>query len=276
MALRINTNVASLIAQRNLTRATNQLEDSFRKLSSGLRIQKASDDAAGLAISERMRAQVRALDQAKRNANEGVALTQAAEGSLDAVSNVLLRMRELAAQAVNGTLGSSEQDVLDSEFQGLINEIERITSSTEYAGKMLLDGTVTQVVLQIGTGQTAGVDTVTIDLSDMTTSALTLDALDISSSATSTATVLASIDAAIDAVTATRGELGAVANRLQYTMDSLGTQSENLAASESRIRDVDVAAETARMTKAQIQQQVALAVLAQANLQPQNALALLQ
>jgi flagellin len=185
-------------------------------------------------------------------------------------------MRELASQAINGTLGSSEQDVLDTEFQSLIAEVERITSTTEYAGKMLLDGTVTQVVLQIGTGQTAGVDTLTIDLSDMTTSALTIDALDISSSATSTATVLASIDGAIDAVTALRGDLGAIANRLQYTMDSLGTQSENLAASESRIRDVDVAAETAKMTKAQIQQQVALAVLAQANLQPQNALALLQ
>ncbi|MBK8980340.1 MAG: flagellin FliC [Planctomycetes bacterium] len=275
MGLRINTNIASLIAQRHVAKATEQIEDSFRKLSSGLRIQQASDDAAGLAISERMRAQIRALDQARRNANEGISLAQTAESSLDGINSVLLRMRELAMQANNGTLGASEKDVLDVEFQSLLAEISRISASSEYAGINLLDGSVTSVSLQVGTGTTAGTDTVSMTLSAMTTGALTLSALSINSTASINA-ALTNIDTAIDAVTALRGRLGAIANRLQYTVDSIGTHAENLAAAESKIRDVDVAAETARLTKAQVLQQVGLAVLAQANVQPQTALLLLQ
>ena len=276
MGLRINTNISSLIAQRHVSEATRQLQDSFRKLSSGLRIQRASDDAAGLAISERLRSQVRALDQVKRNANDGISLAQTAEGSLDAVNSLLLRMRELALQSNNGTVAGAEQDVLDEEFQSLVADIDRIAVSTKYGGLKLLDGTNTTITLQIGIGSTSGVDTVSLVLGDVDATALSLNALSIDSAAASFSTVLSNIDSAIDSVTALRGRLGAIASRLHFTVDNLGNQAENLASAESRIRDVDVAAETARLTSAQIRQQVGLAVLAQANIQPQTALSLLQ
>lgn len=272
MALRINTNLSSLIAQRNLNDSTQQISDSFRKLSSGLRIQRASDDAAGLAISERLRAQVRSLEQARRNAAEGISLAQTAEGALDEISSVLLRMRELASQAQSTTISSGDRAVLDTEFQSLIAEIERISQTSEYGGTNLLNGSTTTISLQIGSG-TATYDSVDLTLASATSSALTLSSLNISTSA---ASAVGNIDTAIDAVTALRGRLGAISNRLDFTIDNLSNSVENLSAAESRIRDVDVAAETANLTRAQVLQQTALAVLAQANVQPQVALSLLQ
>ncbi|MEO0479390.1 MAG: flagellin [Planctomycetota bacterium] len=275
MGLRINTNLSALTARRNLDTATNQISDSFRKLSSGLRIQRASDDATGLAVSERLRAQIRSLEQARRNAGEGISLAQTAEGALDEISSVLLRLRELSSQAQNGTVSSADKQVLDDEFQSLVSEVDRIAATSEYGGISLLNASST-VALQVGSNA-ATVDSVTITLQSTTASALTLDSLDLTITGTGgPGDAIAAIDAAIDEVTEYRGSLGAISSRLTYTIDNLANSVDNLSAAESRIRDVDVAEETARLTQAQVLQQTALAILAQANVQPQVALSLLQ
>lgn len=274
MGLRINTNVASLAAQRNLSKATQALGKSFGRLSSGLRIARASDDAAGLAISERMRAQVRSLQQSQRNANDGISLVQTAEGALEEVNGILVRLRELATESSTGTMNATDRTTLDNEFQLLVNEIDRISTSSTFNGTALLTGAAT-IAIRVGSGTNATVDSISISTATVLASALTLSTANISSASGADAAIT-SIDAAINQVSSVRGSFGAASNRLEASIRNLGATIENLAAAESRIRDVDVAAETANLTKMSIMQQAAISVLAQANVQPQSALALLQ
>ena len=270
MGLRVNTNVASMTAQRNLGAVTTRLQGNFSRLSSGLRIATAADDAAGLGISERMRAQVRSLSTAGRNAQDGVSLAQTAEGAMQEISNNLGRMRELAIQASNGTLNTQDRATLDAEYQELISEIDRIATQTTFNGISLLDAS-SSVSIQVGAQ--AG-ETISVNLADVQASALGIDNGDISISGTPS-NELADIDAAIDLVTTARGEMGAAQNRMQSAISSIASARENLAAAESRIRDVDVAYETADLSRNTIMQQAATSVLAQANFQPQLALSLL-
>jgi len=274
MGLRVNTNVISINAQRNLATVTDRLAGNFRRLSTGLRISTAADDAAGLAISERLRAQVASLDQAKRNANDGISMTQTAEGALNEVSSILVRLRELAVQSANGSVSNQDKDTLDQEFQSLTDEINRIGRSTDFNGIKLLDGSTSSVSFQVGNGTTAGIDTLSISLTPSLSTSLGLNSLDIGSGG-STSTAITNIDAAINTVSSLRGSLGAVQNRLGSTINNLAVQVENLSAAESRIRDVDVAYETSQLTRNQILQQASIAVLSQANALPQAALRLL-
>jgi len=272
MGLRVNTNVAALTSQRNLSAVTGRLQGNFSRLSSGLRIATAADDAAGLGISERMRAQIRSYTVASRNAQDGVSLVQTSEGALQEVSNNLNRMRELAVQASNGTLTTADRTTLDTEFQALITEIARVASQTTFNGVALLDGTTTTLDIQVGVD--AG-ETIALSLSDMTSTTLGINGEDVLTAATASAAISA-IDTAIDDVSTARGELGASQNRLSSAIASILNTRENLSAAESRIRDVDVAIETADLTRNSILQQAAVSVLAQANVQPQLALTLLQ
>jgi flagellin len=275
MSLVINTNLASLNARGALDTVSNRLEKNFSHLSTGLRITTAADDAAGLAISERMRAQIRSLSQAQRNANDGISMVQVGEGAMNEMDNILIRMRELAIESNNGTVSASDKDTLNQEFGSLIAEIDRIAKSTQFNGVNLLDGTTTNVVFQVGANNVTNVDTLSVGLVSVLASDLGISALDISS-AGSASTAITGIDAAIDVVVGARGDLGALQNRLQSTITNLGVSVENLTAAESRIRDVDVASETAELTRNSILQQASISVLAQANVQPQNALKLLQ
>ncbi len=275
MGLRVNTNVISMNAQRNLARVTDQLGVNFRRLSTGLRIASASDDAAGLAISERLRSQVRSFEQAKRNANDGISMVQTAEGALNEVGDILTRLRELAVQASNGTVSGNDRDTLQQEFGSLVEEVDRIAQSTEFNGIKLLDGSTGTVSFQVGIGTTAGVDTIDVDLGSAQATDLAIDTLDIGATGSPSAAITA-IDAAIDSVSGLRGGFGAAQNRLASTVRNVAVQVENLSAAESRIRDVDVAYEMAQLTKNQILQQASIAMLAQANAMPQAALQLLQ
>ena len=276
MGLRVNTNVMSLNAQRELFNVTDRLAGNYRRLSSGLRISTGADDAAGLGISERMRAQIRSYEQAGRNAQDGVSLAQTAEGALNEVNGNLVRMRELAIQAANGTLNPGDRLALDNEFQQIIEEIDRIAETTDFNGLSLLNDTTGTVTIQIQVGTESG-ETVTIAMVDMTDAGLGLTAanFDLTDVANASA-ALDIIDTAIDSVTNARSDLGASQNRLLSSLRSTQVAAENLSASESRIRDVDVAHETADLTRNSILQQAATAVLAQANAQPQIALSLLQ
>ena len=274
MGLRVNTNVTSINAQRNLSSVTNSLANNFRRLSTGLRISTAADDAAGLAISERLRSQVRSLEQSKRNANDGISLVQTAEGGLNEVSSILIRLRELAVQSSNGSVSPQDKDTLNEEFSSLVQEIDRIGRSTEFNGIKLLDGTSSSVTFQVGFGTTTDIDTIGVSLSAALSSSLSLQSLDIGSGGTTT-TAITNIDSAINTISSLRGSLGAVQNRLGSTINNLSIQTENLQAAESRIRDVDVAYETAQLTRNSILQQASISILSQANAQPQGALQLL-
>jgi flagellin len=274
MALVINTNVASLNAQRNLNSTQLSMSKSMERLSSGLRINRAGDDAAGLAISQNMQANIRSMNQAVRNANDGISLVQTAEGALNESSNILLRMRELATQAANGVLSQSQRDNIQVEFKNLQQEIDRISAVTDFNGTKLLNGALSAgTTLQVGTGTTTN-DTVsvTINKADTTTLSVTSNFVSTQGAAQS---ALTAIDSAIQAVSTARGNLGAVQNRLQSTINNLQVAVENTSAANSRIVDVDVAAETANMTKAQILAQAGVSVLSQANQSPQLALKLL-
>ena len=274
MGLRVNTNVASINAQRNLASVSNSLSTNYRRLSTGLRISTASDDAAGLAISERLRAQVRSLEQAKRNANDGISFVQTAEGALNEVSSILVRLRELAVQSSNGATSNADKETLDEEFQSLVNEINRIGRSTEFNNIKLLDGSQSTVSFQVGFGTTAGIDTLQVTLEASLTTSLSLSTLDIGSGG-NMSLAISTIDTAINSVSSLRGRLGAIQNRLGSTINNLAVQVENLSAAESRIRDVDVAYETAQLTRNSILQQASISILSQSNAQPQAALSLL-
>jgi flagellin len=275
MGLRVNTNVASINAQRNLANVNLALERNFSRLSTGLRIAVAADDAAGLAISERLRAQVRSLEQAKRNANDGISFTQTAEGALNEVSAILVRLRELSIQSANGATSNNDRETLDEEFQALINEINRIGRSAEFNSVKLLDGSTSTVSFQVGFGTTSGIDTLSISLSPALSTSLNLNTLDIGSGG-NTSLAITNIDAAINSVSSLRGRLGALQNRLGSTINNIAISVENLSAAESRIRDVDVAYETAQLTRNSILQQASISVLSQANAVPTSALTLLR
>ncbi|MGB0331020.1 MAG: flagellin [Planctomycetota bacterium] len=273
MGLRVNTNVASMNAQRNLFNSSQQLGGNFGRLSSGLRIASAADDAAGLGISERMRADIRSYAVARRNAQDGISLIQTAEGALNEVNNILGRMRELSMQASNGTLSVTDRSTLDGEFQQLVNEVDRISDTTQFNGVELLDGTSTSIAIQVGIDSSPN-DTIALSPADVSLTALSLAASSISTIGNATA-MLATLDNAIDTVNNARGILGAQQNRLDSTLRSLANVRENTSAAESRIRDVDVATETADLTRNSILQQASTAILQQANSQPQLALSLL-
>ncbi len=274
MGLRVNTNIASMNAQRNLSKVTNSLNKSYRKLSTGLRITSASDDAAGLAASERLRSQIRSLDQAKRNANDGISLVQTAEGSLEEVNNLMSRMRELAIQANNGTVSDTDKKTLNEEFTSLVSEVNRIAKSTEFNNIKLLDGSSSNLTFQVGFGTTGGTDTIGVSLSPALTTSLGLSDLSINSSGNPSASI-AAIDTAINTVSSLRGSLGAAQNRLSSTISNIGVAVENLSAAESRIRDVDIAKESTNLTRNSILQQASISVLSQANVGSQSALRLL-
>ena len=272
MGLRVNTNVASMTAQRNLGAVTGRLQGNFSRLASGLRIATSADDAAGLGISERMRSQIRSFAVARRNAQDGVSLTQTAEGSLQEVSNILGRMRELSVQAANGTLSSNDRATIDTEFGELISEVDRIAAQTTFNGVQILDGSVATVSLQIGIN--AG-ETIAAAMQDVRGATLGINALQTDTAANASAAITA-LDTAIGSVNTSRGTLGATQNRLTSAISSIANVRENLSAAESRIRDVDVAVETADLTRNTILQQASTSILAQANSQSQLALSLLQ
>ena len=275
MGLRVNTNVASINAQRNTSQVTTRLARNYQRLSTGLRIATAADDAAGLAISERLRSQVRSLAQATRNANDGISLVQVGEGALNEVSNILTRLRELSIQSANGSVSNTDRNTLKEEFDSLVTEINRIAQSTEFNGIRLLDGSASTVMFQVGINTAANIDQLNVSLTPALSTTLGLSSLDIGSGG-NTSLAISAIDSAINSVSQLRGKFGSVQNRLQSTIANLGVTSESLSAAESRIRDVDVAYETAELTRNNILQQASISVLAQANAQPQAALQLLQ
>jgi len=277
MGLRINTNVPSLIAQRNLRTTRSTLDRTLERLSSGSRINHAGDDAAGLAISESLRAQLRGLAQAERNAQDGISLVQVAEGAMAEVSNILIRMRELGVQAASDTVGDQERKYLNVEFSQLMEEIDRIAQSTEYNGTPLLNGSSHTFEIQIGTRNNPLVDRVR--LFDASGADINLVALGINLSSvgdkSSAQNSLAAIDGAIASVTSIRAEFGAMQNRLQSIVNNIMVSRENLSAANSRIRDADMAEETSELTKSQILMQSGVSVLGQANSAIKTALSLL-
>lgn len=270
----INTNVMSLNAQRNLLRSSGDLATSMQRLSTGLRINSAKDDAAGLAISERMTSQIRGMNQAVRNANDGISLVQTAEGALQEVTNNLQRIRELAVQSANDTNSGDDRTALQAEVTQLLAEIDRVADQTQFNGKKLIDGTFSAAVFQVGANNG---DTITItSLTDANTAALFSGGNPDISSQAGAAAALSAVDTALQTVNTDRADMGALQSRFESAVTSLQTSSENLSAARSRIQDADFAAETANLTRAQILQQAGVAMLSQANAAPQNVLALLR
>ena len=267
MSLRIQNNVEAFNAHRNLQAVSDKVSQSMERLSSGYRINRAADDAAGLAISEKMRAQIRGLGQDQRNIQDGVSLVQTAEGALSTVHDMLQRVRELAVQFKNGSLSASNQSAIQSEVYQLASEIERIGNSTKFNGISLLNNTNT-VTFQVGAndGEQIGIAMVSLG------AAVGSSYFNLTTTGT---TDISNIDTAIDSVSSQRAALGAVQNRLQYSLDNVGIYQENLVAAESRIRDVDMAEETVSLTKNQILAQAGTAMLAQANQAGQGVLSLL-
>ena len=276
MGLRISTNVASLNAQKNLGGTQRGLNTSLARLSSGYRINQASDDAAGLAISENLRAQIRGLRHANRNSNDGVSLVQVAEGGLNEVSNMLIRLRELGVQAASDTIGDTERKFLDVEYQQLKSEIQRITEATTFNNRDLLNGTGGVLDIQVGVHNDAFKDRISFNASAANASleslGLTAEGLATKEGAQMSLDV---VDRAMVSVNAIRANFGALQNRLQSTIQNLAIADENLSAANSRIRDTDVAAETAELTRNQILMQAGISVLGQANSMQQMALKLL-
>lgn len=303
MSMYINTNVSSLNAQRNLTKSSNSLDTSYTRLASGLRINSAKDDAAGLQISDRLTAQINGLDQGNRNANDGISVAQTAEGAMDEVTTMLQRMRTLSQQASNGSNNSDDRDSLQQEYKQLSTEINRISSDTTFGGTKILDGkyrgefqvgadaaqtisfsltkfsfTVSGIAAaSTGLSYTVSADSSGDLVATSAAAALTWSTIsDISGSTASNAQLaMANLDLMIKSVDSKRADLGAVQNRLDSTVRNQSNVSENLSAARSRIRDADFAAETANMTQQNILQQAASSVLSQANKRPQSALSLL-
>ncbi|MBI4815610.1 MAG: flagellin FliC [Deltaproteobacteria bacterium] len=276
MSISIMTNTSSIQAQRHFAKSQGALASTMERLSSGLRINRAGDDAAGLAVASRLSAQKRGLTQAQRNANDAVSMIQTAEGGLNEMNNMLARMRELAVEASNGgTMTAADRQSLDDEYQALSSEIDRISDSTDYNGSKLLDGSLAAGVdFQVGVFNSA-TDRITVTaFSDADASALGLGGTSLTSQ-TNAQSAIDALDNALNNVSNQRGDLGAVQNRLATTMSNLGSMYENLSAALSRIMDADVAEETAAMTKSQILVQAGVSVLSQANQGPQVALSLL-
>lgn len=276
MGLRINTNVQSIGAQRALGQTKRQLDSNLRKLSSGERITRAADDAAGLAISEKLKSQIRGLRQARRNADDGISLVQTAEGGLHEISNIIIRLRELAVQSASDTVGNTERQFSDIEFQQLKEEVSRISASAEFNGRKLLDGTAGLVEIQVGTQNNPFNDRIRYEGSDVSA---TLETLGIQMESVATKEgaqlSLSRLDDALVQVNGARAKLGALQNRLTSVIDNLGVTVENFSDANSRIRDVDVASETADLAKNNILNQAGVSVLSQANQAPNLALKLL-
>ena len=275
MAISVVTNVASLRAQRNLAKTTSAMTGHIEKLSSGLRINKAGDDAARSAISSQMTAYGKGLKQAERNANDGISVIQTAEGAFNEMGNIVTRMRELAVQAANeGTMDSTERGYLDQEFQLLESELNRIVDVTEYNGQKLVNGGISAgVSFQVGMRNTSG-DRIGVTILDSDSTALGLND-ELLTSATGAQAAITSLDTALQTINTSRGTLGATQNRLEMTISNLGVMAENNAAGNSRLKDVDVAEETAAFTRSQILSSAGTSVLAQANSLPQSALSLI-
>jgi flagellin len=277
MGLRINTNVASLNAQRNLSGTRLAQSKTLEQLSSGQRINRAGDDAAGLAISENLKAQIRGLGQAERNAQDGISLVQIAEGGLSEVSNILIRLRELSVQAASDTIGPTERKFLNVEFEQLTSEVDRIANSTEFNRVPLLNGTGAVFDIQIGTRNDPLSDRLTFDASsaDVNVAALGLNLASVADKI-SAQNSLSAIDQAIVSVSGIRADFGALQNRLQSTINNLQVSVENLSSANSRVRDTDIAKATAELTKNNILMQAGTSVLAQANKSTTSALTLIQ
>ena len=279
MAITVQTNVSSLNAQRNLTGTMNSMQTALSRLSSGYRITKASDDAAGLAISESLRAQIRSMAQAQRNAYDGISVIQTAEGSLNEISNILIRMRELGMQSASDGVGTTERSYMQVELGALRSEINRISAGTEFNGLKLIDGSLSSngLTFQVGIRNVSSNDRIGITISSAQASALQVDGSDLSISTKVAAQfALSSLDTALRSVSSIRASLGAYENRLTSTISNLGIAQENLSAANSRIRDMDAAQETSNLTRAQILLQAGVSVLAQANAVPQVALSLIR
>ncbi|MFQ5449809.1 MAG: flagellin [Nitrospinaceae bacterium] len=285
MPVRIFNNIASLNAQRILGNNSERLAKSVERIASGIRINRGADDAAGLAISEALRSDIRALRQGIRNGNDGISLINVAEGALNEQSGILIRLRELASQAATGTVGSTERATVQLEFNALRSEIDRIAATTEFNGQKLVDGSLassvasgSQILVQVGIDSTSNSRinlNTQINLQSITASGLSINSLSVTTAAAAL-TALDTINNAIDTVTQGRGKVGAVQNRLTRSISNLAVTVENLQAAESSIRDADIAEEVALLTRNQILVQAATASVAQANLIPQSVLQLLQ
>jgi flagellin len=275
MALFINTNIASEQAQKNLGANQSKLAVSFARLSSGLRINSAKDDAAGLAISESLKSQVRSFNVAERNASDGISMAQTAEGALGEVHDILGRMRELAVQSSNGSLTSTDRGFLQTEFSQLQSEITRIKGSAKFNGRQLVGSTAATITLQVGLNNT-GSDQIQVTLGGVSLATIAASSAKLSgSSASSALSALSTIDNAISSVSTSRAKFGAAMNRLETAQSSIQTMRLNLSAANSRIRDVDVAQETSALSRNQVLTQAGVSVLAQANQLPQLAFGLL-
>jgi len=276
MGLRIYNNVEAANAHRNLSATNMSVSKAMERLSSGLRINRAADDAAGLAVSEVMRSQIRGMNVASRNAEDGISLVQVADGALGTAGDMLQRVRDLAVQASNGTLTDAQRLNLDKEVQNVLSEIGKVGTDTEFNGIKILAGSVstagTAVTLQVGA---KGSQTIAFTIGTVSATDLGISGLAVSTQASASAAI-ASIDAAISSLATSRANMGAIQNRLEQTINRLGVTAENLQAAESRIRDADMAEEMIRFTKHQILQQSGTAMLAQANSAPQSVLSLLR
>jgi flagellin len=274
MAFSINNNIEALTTHRNLSATQVNLTKTMERLSSGLRINRASDDAAGLVVSEKLRAQVRGLNQSNRNAQDGISLIQTAESALGETESILQRLRELSVQAANDTLVTSDRNKIQTEVDQLLSEIDRFSNTTQFNTKALLDGTLgtTALTLQVGANQN---QTISFTVTTASASGLGVSGIGVTSYALANSAIV-SIDAAISTVSNERAKLGAMQNRLEYAISNLGSSAENTQAAESRIRDANIAQETINLTRLQILQQAGVAAQAQANALPQTVLSLLR
>jgi flagellin len=273
MAINIQTNFAALSAQKNLGQNQKLLAGSFQRLSSGYRVNSAADDAAGLAISESMKSQIRSYTVAQRNASDAQSMAQTAEGALGDVHDIMGRMRELAMQSSNGDLGTTDRGYIDTEFKSLQNEVTRIQGSAKFNGKQLINATPATTTFQVGLNNTAS-DQIKVTFGGVLLSAITANTTDLST-ATGALNALATIDTAIQNVSTARSNFGTAMNRMDFATSNIQTMQLNITAANSRIRDVDVASETANLSRNQVLTQAGTAVLAQANQIPQLALSLI-
>lgn len=271
----IQTNLSSMSAQRALGSSQSAMQQSLQRLSTGYRINSASDDAAGLAMSENLRSDIRSLDQASRNANDGLSVVNVAEGAMNEVGNILVRMRELSVQAASDSVGSSERSFINEEFSQLKSEIGRISAVTEYNGQALLDGSISATGLEFQIGIENSADNrATVMVANVGATSLGINGSDVTTKANAQ-TAMSTVDAAINTLSTQRAKLGAYANRLQSSVNNLSVSAENLTAANSRIRDVDIASETAAFARNQVLVQAGVSMLAQANSAPMSALRLL-
>ncbi|MFP6683121.1 MAG: flagellin [Polyangiaceae bacterium] len=276
MPLYINTNVPSLMAQRNLNKAQSRLQTSFQRLSSGFRVNQASDDSASMGISETLRARIKSFAVAERNTNNAISMANTAEGGLNEISGIVLRMRELAVQSANGDLTSTDRSYIDTEFTNLKEEITRLAETTEFNGKELLAGAQGDIKFQVGINVTTH-DTIAVSFGGVSLSALSLSGVSVGgATATNATSAITAIDTALSTVSERRAQFGAASNRLSIAAANSTTMRTNLEAANSVIRDVDVAAETAVLARSQVLLQAGAAILAQANQTPNLALSLLR